>query len=181
MTSADALQQAQGGGYPPGGYGGGPPPGGGGYGPPGGPGGYGPPGPGGYGPPGPGGGPPGYGPPGPPYGAPYPQPGAPQGAPQPPRGPLDPEFKKRAQLWLVIGAVSSVLCSCLFGVIGAVFAYMAMQASDQGNAADAENKLRWGKIITIVGLVVGTALSVVSMIYASRLAQMLTEMITGGS
>src|SRR6478736_545150 len=53
---------AQGGGYPPGGYG---PPGGGGYGPPGSPpGGYGPPGspPGGYGPPGspPGG----YGPPG---------------------------------------------------------------------------------------------------------------------
>src|SRR6478609_6045020 len=87
---------AQGGGYPPGGYG---PPGGGGYGPPGAPpGGYGPPGspPGGYGPPGgapPGGyGPPGgggYGPPGggPPYGGgfnPYQPPGVPPGAPPPP-------------------------------------------------------------------------------------------------
>src|ERR1041384_6779493 len=76
---------AQGGGYPPGGYG---PPGGGGYGPPGSPpGGYGPPGspPGGYGPPG--GSPPGYGPPGGGYGPPggggFMPPYQPPGAPPP--------------------------------------------------------------------------------------------------
>ncbi|MET0791274.1 MAG: hypothetical protein ABW061_07105, partial [Polyangiaceae bacterium] len=142
----------------------------GGYGPPGGapPGGYGPPGPGGYGPPGPGG----YG--GPPYGAPYPQPvgGPPYG---PPGGSRDPEFKKRAQIWLIVAASSSLLCTCLFGVIGAYFCYIAMQASEQGNREDAENKLRWGKIITIVGLVAGVVLTIVSVIYTAKLTEYLTN------
>jgi hypothetical protein len=171
MTRAAGTHRAQGGGYPPGGYGG-PPPGG--YGPPGGagapppPGGYGPPG--GY-PPGPGG----YGPPGAPYGAPYPPAGSglPSGAPR--GGPLDPEFKKRAQVWLIIAAASSVLCTCLFGVIGAYFCYIAIQASDQGQREDAENKLRWGKIITIVGLVAGVILTIVSVIYAAKLTEYLTN------
>ena len=39
--------------------------------------------------------------------------------------------------------------------MGAVFCYMAMQAADQGNLADAQNKLKWGKILTIVGLILG--------------------------
>jgi len=30
-----------------------------------------------------------------------------------------------------------------------------MQAADQGNIADAEAKLKWGKIVTIVGVVLG--------------------------
>src|SRR6185369_13741010 len=95
-TDHQGSIDAQGGGYPPGGYG--PPGGGGGYGPPGGPppGGYGPPGspPGGYGPPGspPGGyGPPGsppggYGPPGSPPGG-YGPPGSPPGGYGPPGSP----------------------------------------------------------------------------------------------
>ncbi|HET7541278.1 MAG TPA: hypothetical protein VFK05_15475 [Polyangiaceae bacterium] len=103
MNYTDRLGSvdAQGGGYPPGGWGppGGPPPGSppGGYGPPGSPpGGYGPPGspPGGYGPPGspPGGyGPPGsppggYGPPGSPPGG-YGPPGSPPGGYGPPGSP----------------------------------------------------------------------------------------------
>ena len=168
MTSAAAPLEAQGGGYPPGGYG---PPAG--YGPPGG---AAPPGaPGGYGPPSPPGAPGGYGPPAPPYGAPYPPPVA--GAPFGPPAPRDPEFKKRAQLWLIIAASSSVLCSCFIGVIGAYFCYAAMQASDQGNRDDAENKLRWGKIITIVGLVVGTLLSILSVIYAARFAEVVKDML----
>lgn len=165
MTSA-ATRIAQGGGYPPGGYGGAPP---GGYGPPGG--GY-PPGPNGP----PGGYPPGgYGPPAPPYGNPYPPQG--HGSPYGPPGggPLDPAFKKRAQLWLIIAAASSVLCTCLFGVIGAYFCYIAIQASDQGQRQDAENKLRWGQIITIVGLVAGVALTILSVIYAARLTEYLTS------
>jgi len=150
----------------PGGYG---PPGGGGpgnpggYGPPGGPGGYGPPGgPGGYGPPGypPQGAPPGgYGPPGSPYGAPFPGPGGPYGAP--PAGSPNAELKKRAQTWLIISAASVILCSSCFGIIGAVLCFMAMQAADQGNLADGENKLKWGKIISIVGFAIGVVLSIV--------------------
>jgi len=146
----------------PGGYG--PPGGPGGYGPPGGPpGGYGPPGgPGGYGPPGypPQGAPPGgYGPPGSPYGAPFPGPGGPYGAP--PAGSPNAELKKRAQTWLIISAASVILCSSCFGIIGAVLCFMAMQAADQGNLADGENKLKWGKIISIVGFAIGVVLSIV--------------------
>lgn len=135
------------GGGGPGGYGA--PPGGGGYGPPG-PGGYGaPPGGGGYGPPG-GGYPPNpYGPPAPPYGQPYPPVGgAPFGAPGGSPHPL----KKQAQTWLIVSAASFVMCSSCFGVIGAVLCYLAMQAVDQGNIPDAEVKLKWGKVITSVGL-----------------------------
>ena len=40
-------------------------------------------------------------------------------------------------------------------VIGAVFCYLAMTAADQGNVADAQAKLKWGKIITIIGIVLG--------------------------
>ncbi len=159
MTSAHDPRQAQGGGYgPPGGPGGYGPPGG-----PGGPGGYGPPGgPGGYGPPGyppPGAPPGGYGPPGTPYGAPFP---APPGGPVfgPPGGP-NSELKKKAQTWLIISAVSFFVCSSCFGVIGAVLCFMAMQAADQGNLTDGENKLKWGKIITVAGFAISTVLIIV--------------------
>ena len=184
MNSAHHEISAQGGGGygPPGGPGGYGPPGAppGGYGPPGGPGGYGPPGspPGGYGPPGspPGGyGPPGsppggYGPPGPPYGAPFPPPGgAPLGSPGA-AGPPNPELKKQATTWLIIAGVSAFLCTCCFGVIGAIFCFMAMQAADQGNIADAESKLKWGKIITIVGLVLGVLMTIGTVVvYAAEI------------
>jgi hypothetical protein len=153
MTSArdSILAQGGGGGYgPPGSYGG--PPGS----PPGAPGGYGPPGPGGYGPPG------GYGQPGAPYGAPPPAPagGAPGGSP-------NAELKKQANTWLIIAAVSAFFLSCCVGVIGAVFCYMAIQAVDQGNVADARSKLTWGKIITIVGLVIGILVTIVVAFYIS--------------
>ena len=173
MTSAHDPRNAQGGGYGPPGGPGGPggygPPGGpgspGGYGPPGGPGGYGPPGgPGGYGPPG---GPGGYSPPG------YPPPGAPPGGYAPPYppgggpafGPVgggpQSDLKKRAQTWLIISAVSGFMCSSCFGLIGAVLCFMAMQAADQGNLTDGENKLKWGKIISIVGFSISLVLSIV--------------------
>jgi hypothetical protein len=182
MTRAHDAISAQGGGYgPPGGYGG-PPPGAppGGYGPPGGggPGGYGPPGgggPGGYGPPG---GPGGYGPPSGPggYGPPgYGPPGGAYGAPQPPMGgygppPANVDLKKQATTWLIVSAVSAFLCTCCIGVIGAVFCYMAMQAADQGNLADAQSKLKWGKIITLVGLALGVIATAISVpFYAAEI------------
>ena len=185
MSSAHHEISAQGGGGygPPGGPGGYGPPGAppGGYGPPGGPGGYGPPGgaggPGGYGPPGappggygPPGGPGGYGPPGPPYGAPFPPPGGAPLGPPGAGGSPNPELKKQATTWLIIAGVSAFLCTCCFGVIGAIFCFMAMQAADQGNLADAESKLKWGKIITIVGLVLGVLMTIGSVVvYAAEI------------
>ena len=80
-----------------------------------------------------------------------------------------PELKKKAQTWLIISAVSFFVCGSCFGVIGGVLCFMAMQAADQGNLADAENKLKWGKIITIVGFVLGLVVTVVFIaIYAAR-------------
>jgi hypothetical protein len=161
MTTPQDPRLTQGGGYPPG-YG---PPGGqgpGGYGPPGGPGpgSYTPPGaPGGYGPP--------AGPPGAPL-APYGG-GAPYG---PPGGPPPvPELKKQAQTWLIISAISFFFCACGFGIIGVVFCYMAMQAADHGNFADAENKLKWGKITTVIGFVLGAVLSVVGLLHLGQIVR----------
>ncbi len=133
MMDQLSVVHAQGGGYgpPPGGYGGAPPPGG--YGAP----------PGGMP-----GAPPGGPPPG---GMPMAPPG---GVAAPGMGGGNPELKKQTQTWLIISLVSWFVCgNCLFGLIGAVLAYMAGQAADQGNIADAESKLKWSKILTIVGLV----------------------------
>ena len=116
---------------------------GGGYGPP--PGGYGPPAgaPGGYGQP----------PPGLPGGAYGPPPGGmPVG---PPPGGANPQLKSQAQTWLIIAIATFFVCgSGCFGIIGAVLAFLAMQAADQGNVADAQGKLKWAKILVIGGTVI---------------------------
>jgi len=94
------------------------------------------------------------GPPGASYGQPMAPPGGGGmlgGAP----GGGNAELSKQAKTWLIISAVSALCCTGCFGVVGAVFCYLAMQAADQGNVSDAEAKLKWGKIITIVGVALG--------------------------
>jgi hypothetical protein len=72
---------------------------------------------------------------------------------------------------LIIGAASLFFCTNCLGIIGAVFCFMAMQAADQGNIADAESKLKWGKIITIVGFVIGVILTIgLVLFYAAEIA-----------
>jgi len=89
----------------------------------------------------------------------------------PPGGlPPVPDVKKRAQTWLIVAGVSFFFCACGFGIIGGIFCFMAMQAADQGNLADAENKLKWGKIITCVGFGLGLVMSLVgTLIYAAQI------------
>ncbi len=130
-----------------------------------------------YGPP-PGGAPPGGGMPGAPggYGAP---PGAPPGgAPMaPPGGGMMPggppggagggnaDLKKQAQTWLIVNLATWFLCgNGCFGIIGAIMGYLAMQAADQGNLAEAEGKIKWSKICAIVGLVLMVLLIIVYVI-----------------
>ena len=72
----------------------------------------------------------------------------------PPGGP-HAELKKQTQTWLIISIVSFFVCGCnCFGMIAAIMAYLAGQAVDQGNIPDAEAKLKWSKILTIVGMVI---------------------------
>ena len=131
---------------------------------------------GGYGPP-PGGAPPGgYAPP--PGGAP-PAGGAPMappgGAPMAPPGGAAPpgaapgggggDLKKQAQMWLIISIVSVFLCgNGCFGWIGAILAFLGMQAADQGDVAGAESKTKWAKIVTIIGMVIGILLTILYVI-----------------
>jgi hypothetical protein len=66
------------------------------------------------------------------------------------------ELHQQATTWLVISLLSSVLCvSLCLGIGGAVFCYLASQSAGQGLIADAQDKLKWGKILTLVGSVLG--------------------------
>jgi|GEM_PF-4108765 len=66
------------------------------------------------------------------------------------------ELHQQATTWLVISLASSVLCVGLcLGLGGAVFCYLAMQSARHGLLPDAEVKLKWGKVLTLVGSVMG--------------------------
>ncbi len=76
------------------------------------------------------------------------------------------ELHREATLWLVLSLTSALFCASLcLGVGGAVFCYLAMQAVDHGLLADAEAKLKWGKILTIVGSVLGIITTTLSLIF----------------
>jgi hypothetical protein len=67
-----------------------------------------------------------------------------------------PDLHKQATTWLVISLISSLFCfSLCLGIGGAVFCYLAMQSARQGLTADAQDKLKWGKILTLVGSAIG--------------------------
>jgi hypothetical protein len=76
------------------------------------------------------------------------------------------ELHKQAGLWLGISLVSSIVCASLcLGLGGAVFCYLAMQAAGHGLIDDAEDKLKWGKILTLVGSVIGILSTTLSLIF----------------
>ena len=87
---------------------------------------------------------------------------------QPPLAATAPaqEVQKQATTWLVISLASSVLCvSLCLGIGGAVFCYLALQAANSGLVKDAEDKLKWGKILTLVGSVMGILSTTLSLIF----------------
>lgn len=85
--------------------------------------------------------------------------------PQPSASPAK-ELYQEAGLWLGISLVSSVFClSLCLGIGGAVFCYLALQAASQGLVADAEAKLKWGKIVTLVGSALGVLSTSISLIF----------------
>jgi hypothetical protein len=86
-------------------------------------------------------------------------------SPRPPSAAAPEDLKKQANTWLLISLASSVLCvSLCLGIGGALFCYLALQSLEHGLLADAEAKLRWGKIITLVGSVLGVLTTTISLI-----------------
>lgn len=76
------------------------------------------------------------------------------------------DLYQQAQTWLLISLVSAVLCvSLCLGIGGAVFCYLSMQATSHGQLEDAEDKLKWGKILTLVGSVIGILSTTLSLIF----------------
>ena len=70
------------------------------------------------------------------------------------------ELQQQAKTWLLISLLSSVVCvSLCLGIGGAVFCYLAAQSAAQGLTADAEAKLKWGKILTLSGSVMGICIT----------------------
>jgi tetrahydromethanopterin S-methyltransferase subunit E len=87
-------------------------------------------------------------------------------SPPAPQAPAAQEIHQQATLWLVLSLTSSLFCASLcLGVGGAVFCYLAMQSAGHGLLADAEAKLKWGKILTIVGSVLGIITTSLSLIF----------------
>jgi hypothetical protein len=76
------------------------------------------------------------------------------------------DFEQQAVIWLAISLASSVFCvSLCLGIIGAIFCYLAIQAAKQGLMADAQDKLKWGKIVTLVGSVLGVLSTSLALIF----------------
>jgi tetrahydromethanopterin S-methyltransferase subunit E len=76
------------------------------------------------------------------------------------------DIHRQATTWLGISLASSVFCvSLCLGIGGAVFCYLALQAAAQGLTVDAEAKLRWGKILTLVGSGIGILTTILTLIF----------------
>ena len=97
--------------------------------------------------------------------------GPPAGSPPGGYGPFPPagavsasanDLERRAKVWLGVALLSSVVCGggCLLGLTGAVMCFLAQKAAEQGNLADADQKLRWGQILTLSGVALGLIVAI---------------------
>jgi len=90
----------------------------------------------------------------------------PTAQPHPSPATADQALQQQAKTWLALSVVSSVFClSLCLGVGGAIFCYLAMQAATQGLSADAQAKLKWGKILTVVGSALGLLTLILTLIF----------------
>jgi hypothetical protein len=83
----------------------------------------------------------------------------------PPATPQE-ELRKDATTWLVVSAVSALACNgwCL-SLAGGIMCFLAIQAADLGNLADARAKLKWGKILSVAGIGLGMLLGLALLLY----------------
>jgi hypothetical protein len=82
----------------------------------------------------------------------------------PPPAPELRALHQKATLWLAVSLVSSVACASLcLGLGGAVFCFLSMQAATHGLLEDAQDKLKWGKVLTLVGSGIGVLSTILSL------------------
>jgi hypothetical protein len=73
-------------------------------------------------------------------------------------------LRSSAQRWLLVSLLSFVGCAFLncLGLVGAGLCFLAIEACDQNEPADAAAKLKWARIITLVGTALSLAVLVAS-------------------
>jgi hypothetical protein len=83
-----------------------------------------------------------------------------------PQAPAARALHQQATIWLAASLISSVVCASLcLGLGGAVFCFLSMQAATHGLLEDAEDKLKWGKILTLVGSGIGVISTGLSLLF----------------
>jgi hypothetical protein len=84
----------------------------------------------------------------------------------PPQAPESRALHQTATIWLAVSLVSSIACASLcLGLGGAVFCFLSMQAATHGLLDDARDKLKWGKVLTLVGSGIGLLSTLVSLAF----------------
>ncbi len=75
------------------------------------------------------------------------------------------DIAKQAGTWLILGIVSALCCCLPAGIVGAVFANQAKTFAAQGDMANAQQKLKTAKMVTIIGAAIGVVLIIASVIF----------------
>ena len=77
------------------------------------------------------------------------------------------ELVRSSRLWLTIAAASMLLLVTSFSaLISVVLCHAASRAAQDGQFADARAKLRWGKIVAVVGI--ATAIALIAAVVVTR-------------
>ena len=84
--------------------------------------------------------------------------------------PLSVQARSSATLWLILNIVSVVVLANLPGIVGAIYAALALGRADL-DPVDARRKIRVSKIWFFAGLILGVLLVIAVVIFAVALAQ----------
>lgn len=98
-----------------------------------------------------------------PYGQQQPAYGQPPGYPQYATSPDSGPARSSATLWLILNIASVLFCGNLPGIVGAIYAGLALGRAD-ADAADARRKTRTAKIWFFAGLILAAVLAVVAVV-----------------
>jgi hypothetical protein len=78
------------------------------------------------------------------------------------------ELGRIARRWLALSLGTLLFGGCCFGLVGASFQLLAIQALGHGAVRDAQEKIYWGRIITIAGTIMQVLLLVIALLYVFK-------------